>query len=93
LIGIRKPVGNGRYYGLAYSEAFFNTSRRAKYIFNENLTALQLGHSLNKSHAIEFGLLYVGWIKNQQRDWLNQYFLQVSWVSHIEWKREKKIST
>ena len=72
---------------MGYSEAFFNTSKSFK--FDENWTALQLGIKLNERNSIEAGLLFVGWINNAQNDWLNQYYLQTTWVSQLDFSKPK----
>lgn len=86
LLGYKLPL-NDNLYTFAYNEFFFNTTKGAGFEFNENWSALQMGYVFNKRHGIEAGLLYVGWINNFQKDWLNQYYLQVTWVSHFDFKK------
>lgn len=86
LLGIKQPFANGKLYFMGYSEAFFNTSNSFK--FDENWTALQLGIRLNDKNSIEVGLLFVGWINNAQNDWLNQYYLQTTWVSQLDFSKQ-----
>lgn len=86
LTGIRRPLGK-QFYGFAYSEFFFNTTPGAIHIFNENWSAVQLGFKLNQVHSLEAGPLYVGWINNTQGDWLNQFYLQLTWVSHLNFNK------
>jgi hypothetical protein len=87
LLGFKQPIAAENLYFTGYSEVFFNTSHSFK--FDENWTALQLGFKLNERNSIEAGLLFVGWINNTQNDWLNQYYLQTTWVSHLDFSNKK----
>ena len=82
LVGLSSSISD-RWYWFGYSEFFFNTSKNTDFKFSENWTALQLGYKLNTIHSLEFGLLYIGWIYNNDNNWLNQYYLQTTWVSRI----------
>lgn len=82
LIGIKHPLTN-KMYVTAYSEAFFNTTQGKSFKFDENWSALQLGFKVNDKNSIEAGLLFVGWINNSKNDWLNQFYLQTTWVSQL----------
>ncbi len=82
LIGFKHFLIQDHLYMIGYSEFFFNTSNRFK--FDENWSALQLGIPLNPWNSIEVGLLFVGWIKNAQNDWLNQYYFQTTWVWQLD---------
>ena len=75
---------------MSYTEFFFNTTSGAKFQFNENWSAFQLGYKINPKNAIELGYLYVGWIYNDQNDWFNQHYLQVTWVSKFDFTNRKK---
>ncbi len=86
LLGASYPISE-KCYIFAYSEPFFNTSQSFK--FDENWSALQFGFKLNKTNSIEAGLLYVGWINNAQNDWLNQYYAQFTWVSHLDFSKKE----
>jgi hypothetical protein len=86
LIGGKYTI-NDNYYLIGYIEFFFNTKNNFQY--NENWSALQLGYNINKSNAIEAGLLYTGWIRNNNNDWLNQYYLQITWVNQLNLNKQK----
>jgi hypothetical protein len=88
LLGIKYPFKNEKMYFFAYIEAFFNTTPNASYLFNENWSAAQLGFKLNSWSNLETGLLYVGWINNVQKDWLNQFYLQITWASHFAFSKK-----
>lgn len=78
---------NDKWYLMTYSEFFFNTTKGAKFQFNENWSALQIGCNINKKNAIEFGYLFVGWINNSQNNWFNQNYLQTTWVSKLNFNK------
>jgi hypothetical protein len=86
LLGVSSAFSE-KWYWFGYSELFFNTTRNANFKFNENWSALQLGYKFNASHALEFGLLYIGWIYDNENHWLNQYYLQTTWVSKINFNK------
>jgi len=44
---------------------------------------------LNEKNKIEAGLLYITW-NTGVNAWFNQYYLQVTWVSHINLTKNKK---
>lgn len=82
LLGGTIPIADTKLYATGYSEFFFNTSNA--FTYEENWSALQLGIHLNQVHSIEAGLLNVNWIYNNSNDWLHQYYLQATWVSHLD---------
>ncbi len=88
LLGVKVPFKNDKMYFFAYSEAFFNTTPNATFIFNENWSAAQLGFKINNWSSFETGLLYVGWINNAQKDWLNQFYLQLTWATHFNFRKK-----
>lgn len=77
------------FYLMSYTEFFFNTTSGASFQFNENWSAFQLGYKFNQKSSIEFGYLYVGWIYNNQNDWFNQNYLQMTWVSKLNFTRPR----
>lgn len=78
---------NDNWYLITYSELFFNTTEKAKFQFNENWTALQIGYNINEKNTIEFGYLFVGWLNDGQKNWFNQHYLQITWVSKLNLKK------
>lgn len=86
LLGFKQPFAADKLYFMAYSEAFFNTSKSFK--FEENWSAAQLGFRLNERNSIEAGLLFVGWINNAAGDWLDQFYLQTTWVSNLDFSKK-----
>ncbi len=83
LSGIKLPFKNEKLYFFAYTEYFFNTTPNAKFVFDENWSAAQMGYKINDCHGFEAGFLYVGWINDSFKNRLNQFYLQLTWVSHI----------
>ncbi len=80
LIGGKYTVTE-KYYLTGYVELFFDTKKQFKY--SENWSAAQIGYKINKNHSFEFGYLFTGWIRNNNNDWLNQNYLQITWVNQI----------
>ncbi len=88
LIGVSIPIKDKLYF-TAYEEAFFNTYKGATAIYAENWAYAALGIKLNEKNKIETGLLYITWNTGVDT-WFNQYYLQVTWVSHINLTKKKK---
>lgn len=80
LIGYQYDL-NPKKYITAYTEAFFATNNQFK--FNENWSAVQIGHRLNAKNSIEIGYLFVSWIYNNNNQWFNQHYLQFTWVNKL----------
>ncbi len=85
LLGISQNITPSVYW-FAYSEFFFDTKNQFK--FNENWSALQIGKKIKARHAVELGYLYVGWVRNSQNDWLHQHYLQLTWVSRVDFSKK-----
>lgn len=88
LIGTNYTI-NEMWYIMSYTEMFFNINKGGKFQFNENWSALQLGYNINNKNTIEFGYLFVGWIYNNQNNWFNQHYLQTTWVSKLNFNKNK----
>lgn len=91
LLGASRDISD-KWYGFVYTEFFFNTTRGAKFQFNENWSAAQVGYRFNKTHSLEFGYLFVGWVYNNQNNWFNQHYLQTTWVSKLDFRKKKNIN-
>lgn len=91
LIGIETPIKKSidKLYFTAYQEAFFNTFKSAKKVYAENWAYLALGVKLNKSNKLEAGPLYITW-NTGNKNWFHQYYLQLSWVSQLDFTRAKQ---
>lgn len=88
LIGFDFPISSKRnnLYVAAYEEAFFNTSKKGDFSYQENWASVALGVKINNANKIEFGPLFINW-KLNNADWHNQYYAQISWVSSLNWSR------
>jgi hypothetical protein len=84
-LNINKPT----YYLTFYEELFFNTVSGANPVFEENWAYVALGKKSNDTHKLEMGLLYITWV-NGMDSWLNQFYLQFTWISTINWKRTRE---
>lgn len=89
--GIKTPLKkeSDKIYFSAYNEFFFNLNKSATAIYGENWAYAGLGFKLNKSNAIETGPLYIFWVNNKQNDLTNFGYLQVTWVSHLDFRKDK----
>lgn len=87
LIGIDVPLGE-RSYLTGYEELFFNTSKNTNPVYGENWFYTAFGRRLNEQNKIEVGLLYVTW-NIGSKNWFNQYYLQFTWINHINLKKKK----
>jgi len=91
LIGIDFPIPNKKnnLYFTAYQEAFFNTYKKASKVYGENWAFAALGIKLNDKNKIETGPLYITW-NTGEKNWFHQYYLQLSWISHLDFTKTKK---
>lgn len=81
LLGFEKNISEKTYFS-GYQELFLNTTKSITPIYHENWAYFGCGKRLNEQNKVELGVLYVTWnIGNQA--WFNQYYLQFSWVNHI----------
>lgn len=87
LIGLDFSI-NQKLYFTSYEEAFFNTFEKANAVYGENWAYAALGKKLNEKNKIEIGLLYVTW-NIGKTNWFNQYYLQATWLTHINLQRTK----
>lgn len=81
-IGFEKQIKEKDYI-TGYEELFFNTSKNAKPIYDENWGYIGYGRKINEQNKFELGILYVTWnIGNAA--WFNQYYLQFTWINHLK---------
>lgn len=88
LIGLETPISEKLYF-TAYEEAFFNTFENAGAVYGENWGYAALGKKLNTRNNVEIGLLYITWNTGPQ-SWYNQYYLQFTWINHLDFRKNKK---
>ena len=91
LIGLDFPIKSKRnnLYFTAYEEAFFNTFKNAGAIYGENWAYAAIGVKLNDKNKIETGPLYITW-NTGGNNWFHQYYLQLTWVSHLDFTKPKQ---
>ncbi len=90
LFGVKTPINkekNKMYFSL-YNEFFFNLDKEATAIYGENWASAAIGYNLNKSNTIEAGPLYIFWVNNKQNDLQQFYYLQLTWVSHLDFRKK-----
>jgi hypothetical protein len=84
-LGFEKQITDKSYVS-GYEELFFSTTKNTMPIYNENWAYLGFGRKLNERNNIELGALYVTW-NIGKNTWFNQYYLQFSWVNHINFSK------
>lgn len=88
LIGMDVPINTSLYF-TAYEEGFFNTFKNASAVYAENWAYAALGKKLNTKNKIEVGVLYITW-NLAPKSWFNQYYLQLTWINHLDFKKNKE---
>lgn len=89
LLGMELPIGsdNNNWYFTSYEEAFFNTFKNANKVFAENWAYAAIGKRLNNNHKLEAGPLYITWFTGNN-NWFNQYYLQLTWISNVDFRKK-----
>lgn len=90
-IGLKTPLKkeSDKIYFSMYNEFFFNLDKSATAIYGENWAYAGVGLKLNKSNSIEAGPLYIFWVNSKQNDLTQFYYLQLAWVSHLDFRKNK----
>ena len=76
-------------YFTAYEELFFSTVSGSDPVYEENWAYAALGIKINERNKIESGLLYITWSIGKP-NWFNQYYLQLTWISHLYFRKKKE---
>lgn len=91
LIGFSSPIGkSNKYYFSAYNEWFFNTFKEASVVYGEIWAYAGIGIKTNKLGSFEAGPLYIAWVTNEERDLQNFYYLQLTWITHLDFRKNKQ---
>lgn len=91
LIGLTKPLyKKERYYFNAYNEFFFNTFKKTPVIYAEDWAYAGIGYKTAKAGSFEPGLLYIFWVNNQQFDLTNFFYLQLTWTTQLNLRKQNK---
>jgi Protein of unknown function (DUF2490) len=88
LLGISYPL-NEKFYLSAYNEMFFNTYPNPTVVYGENWAYAGIGLHTKSAGSWEFGPLYIFWVANKARDLLNFNYLQVTWITHLDLRKQK----
>ncbi len=78
LLGVDFPLNSNSLYFAAYNEFFFDTYKNRVAAYAENWVFIGIGFDLSKNTKLETGLLNINWIRNKDKDWLKQYYWQVT---------------
>lgn len=89
LIGAKLPL-SGNYYLIGYNEVFFNTFKKPTAVYGENWAYAGVGRKFNGLGTFELGPLYIFWVNNSKRDLTNFYYLQLTWITHLDWRKQDK---
>ncbi len=86
LIGISFPLGSmpDKFYFNASNEMFFNTYSNPVAVYGENWAYAGVGLKTKRAGAFEVGPFYMFWVANKQKDLLNFYYLQLSWITKLD---------
>ncbi len=90
LLGIIYPLkAECKFYLNAYNEMFFNTYQKAEVTYAENWAYVGIGLKTKSVGAWEMGPLYIFWVNNKERTLSNFYFLQLTWITQVDFRRNK----
>jgi hypothetical protein len=91
LFGLQTPLKKEKdnLYLTAYNEFFFNTCKNSAVIYGENWASAALGFKTAKAGNWEIGPLYIFWVINKQYDLTNLLYLQLTWSTHLNFKKNK----
>lgn len=78
LLGIDFPLNSNSLYFAAYNEFFFDTYENRVTTYAENWAFAGIGFDVSKRTKLETGLLNISWVRNIEKDWLKQYYWQVT---------------
>ncbi|MBY0435466.1 MAG: DUF2490 domain-containing protein, partial [Cyclobacteriaceae bacterium] len=90
LIGAAIPLSqkSDRLYFTAYNEVFFNTYKNPVAVYAENWAFAGIGLRTKKSGAFELGPFYIASVGNTSDNWLNYYYLQLNWITHLDFRKK-----
>lgn len=84
LVGVDFPLNSNSLYFAAYNEFFFDTFSERITTYSENWAFAGIGFNLSQKTKLESGPLVISWIRNAEKDWLHQYFLQVTLITQVD---------
>ena len=84
LIGIEFPLKKeSNYYFNAYNEFFFTLTKQRFAVYQENWAYAGIGTKTKKTGNFEIGILSVSWLRDSNKDRLNLWYLQLTWITTI----------
>lgn len=91
LIGLSTPFKkeSDKVYFTAYNEFFFDLDKSSTAIYSENWAFAGFGFKTKSIGKFEIGPLYIFWVANKSNDLINFYYLQLTWVTHLNFKKDK----
>lgn len=91
LFGITTPLQKNadKLYLSAYNELFFNSYKATPTLYSENWAYAAVGMKTKHAGNFEVGPLYIFWVNNAQHDLTNFLYLQLTWVSHVDLRKNK----
>lgn len=90
LFGLNRPLGKSdKLYLNAYNEFFFNTYKDATIVYGEDWAYAGIGYKTKKFGSFEAGPLYIGWINPSPTPTLNFFYLQLTWITHLDFRKDK----
>ncbi len=82
---LKHEFESGNYIALG-QEFFFDLTKNASPVYNENWANASYGIKLNERNFIELGVLYVTW-NTGGTNWFNQWYFQPTWVSKLNFRK------
>ena len=90
LFGLNRPIGkSNKLYLNAYNEFFFNTYKDATIVYGEDWAYVGIGYKTKKIGSFEGGPLYIGWFNPSPTPTLNFFYLQLTWITHLDFRKDK----
>ncbi|MDX2190419.1 MAG: DUF2490 domain-containing protein [Bacteroidota bacterium] len=92
LIGLEMPLKkeSDKYYLTAYNEFFFTTSTPTDAFYGENWAYAGIGVKTKTAGKLEAGPVYITWVRNPAQDRMNLWYLQLSWMTTLNFTKEDK---
>lgn len=87
LLGLDFPLNDKSLYFAVYNEFFFDTFEKRVATYSENWAFAGLGFNLSEKTKLETGLLNISWIRNSNKDWLHQYYWQLTVIQNFNLKK------
>ena len=88
LLGVDFPLNDKLLYFAAYNEFFLDTFKDRISSYSENWAFAGIGFNLSEKTTLEPGLLLISWLRNIEKYWLHQYFLQLTLVTKLDFIKE-----